>query len=187
MRLPIPFKTSLCKYLPAKPGALRWLAPQRGLIALVGRCSDRRMPKAPHPPSYLGHPLPVGEGCGPAPDSCPLVGERVASRASPVRGLGRNFRCEMPGILHSRKCQTPSASPAKPGELPGELAEFLNAYQCLVPLCELSKGIVACQPPDMTTTLDNSTETRLKRVNRFSLRRVNLLATSPRPDVPLRS
>ena len=50
------------KYPPAEPGALPWVAPQRGLIVFVGSRSDRGMHMTPHLSRQVGTPSPGGRG-----------------------------------------------------------------------------------------------------------------------------
>ena len=60
--------------------------------------TPRSMEMTPHPPSYLGHLLPGGEGCVQHRVAALSQGERVAipqSRESRVRGLDRNFRSRL--------------------------------------------------------------------------------------------
>jgi hypothetical protein len=103
----------LSKYPPEEPGALRWLAPQRGLTATAGkRPLTRPRPSATLSPrerekkqrtcarNYYG----------------PLRGERVAAMRRRVRGLFQ--RWAHPQNTDSWIRRTLAASPAEPGGLP---------------------------------------------------------------------
>ena len=111
------------KYPPAKPGALRWRAPQRGLIAIV-----RKDPSPPRPaergaPSAFGPPLP-SEREKPFRSAPPRAITISLSRGrgwpaprvlTSGRGSGEGLRPQRTSSC-SRKCQTPAASPAEPGD-----------------------------------------------------------------------
>src|SRR5271157_6413317 len=85
----------VCPKVSGEPGALRLLAPQRGLIAIVMSRSPTRQDRdpssglVPRPPSPQGRrlgtsyssPLPSGEGCDPRVDSCPLPVVCVTTRS----------------------------------------------------------------------------------------------------------
>src|SRR5208337_2808854 len=102
-------------YPPAKPEALRWLAPQRGLTAAVGkRPLTRPRPSATLSPrerekviarrSAPNTAFALSRGRG-------WTAPRVLSRG---RGTGEGS-CPRPT---SRNRQTATASPAEPGDLP---------------------------------------------------------------------
>jgi hypothetical protein len=90
-------RTRNSKYPPAEPEALRLLAPQRGLIAIVERQNHAN-------PISLRH-FTVQATRFPA-----LRRQPVSNRA------------------YSRNCQTSTASPAKPGELPVGLELFASRH-----------------------------------------------------------
>jgi hypothetical protein len=81
-------------------------------------------PEPPHLPSFVGHPLPKGEGCTSRGGPGPLRGERVASGASRVRGLDQISATGQ----HSRFSEFSNfhCHPGKAGGTPVALARVIN-------------------------------------------------------------
>ena len=124
------FPEHTIKYSAAEPGTLLSLAPQRALLAIVVSRGDLGTQETPHPASFVGHPLPKGEGCGRRQaEGCGRGRERAAVEAGrgpwPREDRGRGWERAVGKVLISSPLPwgeggpRPALSPAGPGRVRG--------------------------------------------------------------------